>query len=128
MKLLLDTHTFLWWFSDRKQLSDHVIDVCMDRTNSLLLSVVSAWEIQIKVGIGKLALAKPLRDIIADELNAQQITLLSVDLRHVLQIANLPMHHKDPFDRMLVAQAVIEKAVIVTRDSEIAKYPLTTPW
>lgn len=96
MKLLLDTHTFIWWDSETARLLPHALALCQDRQNVLLLSVVSVWEMQIKLQLGKLRLALPLKEI---------IEILPVTLAHVLALENLPAYHKDPFDRLLVAQA-----------------------
>jgi len=105
MKLLLDTHTFIWWDSEPARLSLHALALCQDRQNVLLLSVVSVWEMQIKLQLGKLRLALPLKEIIETQQQTNSIEILPVTLAHVLALENLPAYHKDPFDRLLVAQA-----------------------
>lgn len=105
MKLLLDTHTFIWWDSEPARLSPHALALCQDRQNVLLLSVVSVWEMQIKLQLGKLRLALPLKEIIETQQQTNSIEILPVTLAHVLALENLPAYHKDPFDRLLVAQA-----------------------
>src|SRR4051794_34105781 len=102
MKVLLDTHTFIWWADDPAQLSAVALSTCQDPSNTLLLSVASVWEMQIKLRLGKLTLRLPLGDMI-DSQQANGIRLLDVRLDHVLALEGLPTPHKDPFDRMLVA-------------------------
>lgn len=104
MKLLLDTHTFIWWDSEPAKLSPRVLALCQDRQNMLLLSVVSIWKMQIKSQLGKLRLALSLKEIVASQQQTNNIELLPITLEHVLALENLPAYHKDPFDRLLVAQ------------------------
>ena len=103
MRLLLDTHTLLWWATDRARLSPVALAVCEDASNVLLLSVVSVWEMQIKTQLGKLTLTIPLATLIDREVNTNGMTLLRVELEHVLALDTLPAYHKDPFDRLLIA-------------------------
>jgi PIN domain nuclease of toxin-antitoxin system len=128
MKLLLDTHTFIWWDSEPARLSPQALALCQDRQNVLLLSVVSIWEMQIKLHLGKLRLALPLKEIIETQQQTNNIEILPVTLAHVLALENLPVHHKDPFDRLLVAQAMVEGAVLVSGDPNIAKYAVQVVW
>jgi PIN domain nuclease of toxin-antitoxin system len=117
MKYLLDSHTFIWLDNDPGKLSPKVAALFSDRTNQLLLSIASVWEMQIKLQIGKLTLPAPLANIITEQHTANGIQLLPIDLSHVLELASLADHHKDPFDRLLIAQARIEQATLVTDDS-----------
>ena len=103
MKLLLDTHAFIWWDSKASRLSPRALAACSDPANELLLSTASLWEMQIKIQLGKLQLRTPLANIIADQ-RANGIGILAVTVEHVLAIGNLPPVHRDPFDRILVAQ------------------------
>lgn len=128
MKLLLDTHTFIWWDSEPAKLSPQVLALCQDRQNVLLLSVVSIWEMQIKLHLGKLRLALPLKEIVESQRRINGIEILPITLEHVVALENLPAHHKDPFDRLLVAQAIVEEAVLVSSDSNIAKYAVRVVW
>jgi PIN domain nuclease of toxin-antitoxin system len=128
MKLLLDTHSLLWWATDRARLSPAALAVCEDPSNILMLSVVSVWEMQIKAQLGKLTLTIPLATMIDRERNANGITLLQVELEHVLALDTLPMHHKDPFDRLLIAQARIEEATLVTSDGIFERYGISRLW
>jgi PIN domain nuclease of toxin-antitoxin system len=128
MKLLLDTHAFIWWDSEPAKLSPQALALCQDRQNALMLSVVSVWEMQIKLQLGKLRLTLPLKEIIETQRQTNGIEILPVTLAHVLALENLPAHHKDPFDRLLVAQAMVEEAVLVNLDPNIAKYAVQVVW
>lgn len=119
---------FIWWDSEPAKLSPQALALCQDRQNALLLSVVSLWEMQIKLQLGKLKLALPLREIVESQQQTNNIVILSVTLPHVLALEKLPTHHKDPFDRLLVAQAIVEEAVLVSGDPNIAKYPAQVVW
>ena len=124
MKLLLDTHTFIWWDSEPQRLPSATLLLCQDEANALVLSVASVWEMQIKMQLGKLVLRQPLEVLIAGQIDANGLQLLPVTLPHVLALQDLPAHHKDPFDRMLVAQANIEEAVLLSSDPIMSKYPV----
>ena len=128
MKLLLDTHVFIWWDSEPARLSPRALALCQDPQNTLLLSVVSLWEMQIKLQLGKLKLALPLKEIVQGQRRTNDVEILPVTLDHVLGLENLPPYHKDPFDRLLVAQAIVEEAVLVSADPNIAKYPVQIVW
>lgn len=128
MKLLLDTHTFIWWSSDPIQLSSRVVSLCQDRTNVVLLSVTSIWEMQIKHQLGRLSIGLPLRRLIEDQQQANGIEILPIMLAHVLELENLPDSHKDPFDRMLIAQASVEGAVLLSKDGIFNSYPVQVVW
>ncbi len=128
MKLLLYTHTFIWWDSDPTQLSERVLDICRDSNNTLLLSIATVWEIQIKSQLGKLKLKLPLTDLIENQQRINGFQLLSIDLNHVLELEELPLHHKDPFDRLLIAQSKIEEAILLSKDSAFSAYSIQTIW
>jgi PIN domain nuclease of toxin-antitoxin system len=128
MKLLLDTHSFIWWDSEPDRISSHALALCRDPENTLLLSVVSAWEIQIKMQLGKLKLDLPLAEVVASQERINNLEILPIRLEHVMALEKLPIHHKDPFDRLLIAQAGIEEATLVSRDSIFAKYPVKVVW
>ncbi|HBK22749.1 MAG TPA: PIN domain nuclease [Planktothrix sp. UBA10369] len=128
MKLLFDTHTFIWWDSQPNKLSQKAWALLQDRSSILLLSVVSIWEIQIKLQVGKLTLNRALLEIIESQQKINQIEVLPVNLDHVLALDSLPLIHKDPFDRLLVAQANVENAVLVSGDPIVAQYPVNVNW
>lgn len=127
MKGLLDTHTFIWWDSDPAKLSAAAHAFIADPANEVLLSVVSVWEMVLKLQLGKLTLARPLPPILAHH-QANGIQVLPVALSHVLAVETLPTPHKDPFDRLLVAQANVEGAVLVSGDPIFAHYPVKVLW
>ena len=128
MKLLLDTHAFIWWDSAPDKLSPQVLRLCQDPTNEMILSVASVWEMQIKMQLGKLKLKLPLAEIIKGQQQTNNIQTLPITLAHTLALDELPMHHKDPFDRLLIAQANVEEAVLVSRDKIFAQYPVKLLW
>lgn len=127
MKLLLDTHAFIWWDGDRTRLSSRALAVLYDPANSVWFSAVSIWEIVIKSQLGKLALRLPLSQIVAQQ-QANGLQVLAVSLAHVLAVESLPSVHKDPFDRLLIAQANVEAAEFVTADAIFAHYPVRILW
>jgi len=128
MRYLLDTHTFLWWVMQSSRLSPKVFDLCRDKSNTLWLSIASAWEIQIKHQRGKLALSAPLGEMIESQRVTNGIQLLPIELSHVLGLANLPAHHQDPFDRILVAQAMVEGLALVSHDPRLDLYSVSVVW
>jgi PIN domain nuclease of toxin-antitoxin system len=128
MKLLLDTHTFIWWDSAPNKLPSQVLALCQDQANEMLLSVASIWEMQIKLQLGKLQLKLPLEEIIEGQRQTNNIQILEITLAHVLALEELPTPHKDPFDRLLVAQANVEDAVLVSRDKIFEQYSVKLFW
>jgi PIN domain nuclease of toxin-antitoxin system len=128
MKLLLDTHTFIWWSSEPEKLSLDVLAHLDDEDNELILSVVSVWEIQIKSQLGKLKLNVALGELVESQRQANGVQVLPVELEHVLALDALPALHKDPFDRLLIAQGQIEDAHIVSRDKIFTGYPVKVLW
>jgi PIN domain nuclease of toxin-antitoxin system len=128
MNLLLDTQAFLWLDTNEEKLSAAATAACADLDNELWLSVVSVWEMQIKISIGKLRLQRALPEIINDQCSTNGIQILGVELGHAFEVGNLPLHHKDPFDRLLIAQARHEGFPIVSKDPEFARYPISVIW
>jgi PIN domain nuclease of toxin-antitoxin system len=122
MRLLLDTHIFLWWDNDPDQLPAQAKAFCQDPSNTLVLSVVSVWEMQIKQQLGKLKLRLPLSQLIADQQKTNGVEILPVSLSHVLSLETLPPRHKDPFDRLLIAQANAENISLLTVDPVFQQY------
>jgi PIN domain nuclease of toxin-antitoxin system len=122
--VLLDTHIFIWLVTEPDALSPQARTLCRDRDNELLLSIASIWEIQIKHQLGKLALAASLTDLVAVQRVANRIALLPITLAHVLAIQELPFLHKDPFDRMLVAQTRVEDITLLTADYALPAYQI----
>lgn len=128
MRILLDTHAMLWWLRADSRLSKRARNVINDGRNELLWSVASSWEIAVKVSIGKLELDKPIHRLFAEIIGGQGAKLLSVSHEHCSLLADLPLHHRDPFDRMLVVQARVEKAPILTADSKFSAYDVEILW
>ncbi|EIC21011.1 type II toxin-antitoxin system VapC family toxin [Thiorhodovibrio frisius] len=128
MKFLLDTHAFIWLNSSPEKLSARVRGHCEQGTDRFYLSLVSPWEMQIKRQLGKLSY-DPINDqLVRANLDRNNINLLPISLVHVEQLAQLPMHHRDPFDRMLVAQAQIEGMTLITADTALAPYDVAILW
>jgi PIN domain nuclease of toxin-antitoxin system len=127
VRILLDTHVFLWWDSADARLPSRVKTRLLDPANSLILSVVSAWEIAIKVQRKKLHMPEPA-SYIPMRLAQYGIESLSVTLAHVLETSSLPPHHGDPFDRLLIAQARVEGIPLLTADDDLHKYSVEAIW
>ena len=128
MKLLIDTHTFLWLASDVSKLSFTAQQLISNDENEIYLSVASLWEIAIKLGLNKLHISKPLDQLVAEQQAANRILLLAIQPNHALAVQTLPPHHKDPFDRMLVVQAVAESMRLITHDETLKLYPVQVEW
>jgi PIN domain nuclease of toxin-antitoxin system len=128
MKLLLDTHAFLWLNDDVAQLSQTVKALCSSGEHEFYLSMATPWEIQIKNQLGKLTLAMPIEELVNKNQLENNIQLLPIELSHISYLEKLPQHHKDPFDRIMIAQAIIEDMVIVTIDHAFADYSVQVVW
>lgn len=128
MKCLLDTHAFIWLTTEDPKLSSIARDCILDGRTTLYLSSASIWEIVIKCSIGKLKLPGHPQTFVAKQLATNYIEELPITFKHAFHLQQLPDHHKDPFDRMLVAQAIVEKLSIITIDQLIAQYPVKTIW
>jgi PIN domain nuclease of toxin-antitoxin system len=122
MNLLLDTHIFIWWDSDPDQLSPPARALCEDESNTLFLSMASVWEMQIKHQLGKLTFHRPLAEIIQSQQLANGLQFLPIALTHIYALSVLPHHHKDPFDRLIIAQAQVEKLALVSMDAVFRQY------
>lgn len=124
MRFLLDTHTFLWFINGDKKLPKTTRILIADMENEVLLSVASLWEIAIKTSIGKLTLRKPFNELIPEQLALNDIDLLPITLNDLSLVSTLPFHHRDPFDRMLIAQAITNKIPLVSHDANFTSYPV----
>jgi PIN domain nuclease of toxin-antitoxin system len=127
MKALLDTHTFLWAIAEEGKLSRRAQQIYTG-SNDLWLSVASLWEVLIKVQAGKLPLPEPSGPYLVKKLAQNRIEVLPVTLEHVLRVESLPPHHRDPFDRLLIAQSIEEGWPIITADPWFARYPVDVIW
>jgi PIN domain nuclease of toxin-antitoxin system len=124
MKLLFDTHAFLWYITNDPKLPRHAYDAIRDKSNEVFLSVVSVWEILVKHQIGKLPLPVPADEFISDRQAAHRIAGLALDISATSWLLALPLHHRDPFDRMLICQAMQHELTIVTTDDQFHHYPV----
>lgn len=121
-RFLLDTHCWLWWNADPERLGDGAHRVISDMENEVFLSAASAWEIAIKHALGRLTLPEPPAKYIPSRIAANQISGLAIHFHHALKVNDLPHHHRDPFDRLLIAQAKVEGMTLITADPLIKRY------
>ena len=128
MRALLDTHAFLWWITDDKRLSDKARAVISDGANELFFSSASGWEIAIKAGLGRLEVPGDLGRFVADRISRNALQVLPIQLSHALYVHKLPNHHRDPFDRILVSQALLEEIPLLSADPEITRYSVEVVW
>lgn len=128
MRLLLDTHAFLWFINDSAELSYEARAAIEDGENELFLSYASLWEMAIKISLGKLSMPEPFDHFINEQVQLNQISLLSFTIPQIAPIATLPFHHRDPFDRMLVAQALSENLPVLSRDAAFDAYSVQRIW
>jgi PIN domain nuclease of toxin-antitoxin system len=128
MKLLLDTHAFIWWIDDDVRLSTAARTLLRDRGNDAFVSIATIWEIAIKVGVGRLRMPAELRPFLADQIARAGFSLLPIAFEHVVAVHALPQHHRDPFDRLLIAQCRQEDLSLVSRDGKFALYDLELVW
>lgn len=125
MRILLDTHIFLWFVNDNPRLSSRFADLIEDENNIVYLSIASLWEMSIKYNLGKLTLKLNYNEFIESEVVASNINLLNIELAHIKTNAILPFHHRDPFDRLIISQSIVEKIPIITVDSVFSQYPVS---
>ena len=128
MTAILDAHAFLWFIAGDPKLSNTARQVIEDQTNTRLLSIASLWEIVIKHSLGRLTLAVPFDEIIPTQLHTTGVNLLGVQLEHLNALVTLPFHHRDPFDRLLIAQAMVGHFPIVSADAAFDAYPIKRLW
>jgi PIN domain nuclease of toxin-antitoxin system len=128
MRLLLDAHTFLWFVWDDVQLGSNARSLIVDASNQKFISAATYWEIAIKVSIGKLDLGEPYRGFMHREINRNNFDTLPVNVDHAAVVSSLPFHHRDPFDRLLIAQAIVEQMPIVNGDHTFDAYPIDRLW
>jgi len=128
MNLLLDSHSFVWWRDEPRKLSRTAFAEISNSSNNVFLSVVTVWELQIKIVLNKFTIKGGLENAVKDEQQNNGFQILSVQLVHAFYLENLPPHHKDPFDRLLISQATVEKMTLVTADAEFAKYQVNLLW
>jgi PIN domain nuclease of toxin-antitoxin system len=128
VRALLDTHAFLWFVLNDAQLSGNARAFIADPTNILEISPATYWEIAIKISVGKYALTQPFRPFMEDQIRINRFHILPIAVAHAAVVATLPMRHRDPFDRLLIAQAVVEQIPILSNDPTFDAYPVTRLW
>ena len=128
MRVLIDTHVFIWYIQNSDRLPRSVTAQIDDGRNDILLSIASVWEMAIKQSTGKLNLGGAYASFISEQMKINNIQLLPASLEHLEIVTTLPFHHRDPFDRLLIAQAIAEDIVIVSADSVFSLYPVKRIW
>ena len=128
MKYLLDTHTLLWFLTDDKKLSRRARQLIESSSNESFLSIVSLWEIAIKTGLGKLDLDKPFEQMFPEQLYLNNIKILDITVNSLIKLTTLPFHHRDPFDRLIIAQGLVENLPIISVDTDFDAYGIDREW
>ncbi len=128
MRYLLDTHTLIWLLENNPQLSNRAQSIIVDETNELFVSIASIWEMTIKSSLGKLNLSIPLSDLISQKLIPSDIQLLPIQLEHLAVLQTLQFYHRDPFDRILIAQAIADRLILLSADSAFKDYDVDCAW
>jgi PIN domain nuclease of toxin-antitoxin system len=128
MKYLLDTHSLLWLTTNDSRLSLMAQELYLDAGNDIFFSMASIWEMAIKSSIGKISFESNLEDFVEDHIKGNNIEILKIELPHVLRIERLPFHHRDPFDRLIIAQAIEDNISVIGNDTEFDKYKVNRVW
>ena len=128
MKYLLDTHTLIWFLTGDKKLSDKARSLIDNPNNRKFLSIASLWELAIKVSLGKLALNKPFERLFPEQLHFNRIEILDITVDNLIKLTTLPFHHRDPFDRLIIAQAFSEELPIISTDTIFDAYRINREW
>lgn len=128
MRCLLDTHAFLWFIEDDSRLCAHASGLILDPANQRLLSIASLWEIAIKAGLGRLTVSSSFPELVEQHVLGNGMELLPILPTHLEAFTKLPFHHKDPFDRLIIAQAMSEDLPVITRDAAFSSYDITVLW
>ncbi len=128
MKLLLDTHAFMWWHSEPERIPKDTLILLQNPNHELLVSLASLWEMQIKIQLGKLTLKDDLEVMVSNQQEQNNISLIYITFAHILELRNLPPHHKDPFDRIVIAQSKVENATLISRDPVFQNYDCSVIW
>lgn len=128
MRLLLDTHSFLWYVLDDPRLSPTARQVIDDESSEILISPASFWEIAIKISLGKYSLTVPYATFWNSGIEGNGFRILPIDVRHTAALIDLPYHHRDPFDRLIIAQAMVENIPVLSGDTPLDAYPIQRIW
>lgn len=126
--MLLDSHAFVWMREEPHKLSVKVASEILNPANQIFLSAVAVWELQIKIKLGKFSFSDTLENVITEERSRNNLQILPVQLAHALYLDNLPLYHKDPFDRLLISQAIVENMTVVSADANFANYQVNLLW
>ena len=128
MRYLLDTHTLLWYLSGDEQLSSRALELIEDRSNERFISIASLWEIAIKASLGKLPLDKPFERLFPERLSFNNIKILHITVDHLVKLTTIPFHHRDPFDRLIIAQGMVGNLPIISIDRAFDTYEIIREW
>ncbi len=128
MKYLLDTHVFLWWINDDPLISAEAREIIEEGEHTLYLSAASGWEMAVKAKLGKLKVPDDLEAFVLEQMFKNAISLLPVQMNHALHVHTLPNFHRDPFDRIIIAQAQLEGLPLLSADSQMGKYRIEVIW
>jgi PIN domain nuclease of toxin-antitoxin system len=128
VRVLIDTHVFIWYVQNSERLPRLVAALINDGRNDILFSIASVWEMAIKQSTGKLNLGVPYASFIEEQMRLNNMELLPVRLEHLEVVTTLPFHHRDPFDRILIAQAIVEDIILISADSVFSLYPVQRMW
>jgi PIN domain nuclease of toxin-antitoxin system len=124
MQILIDTQILIWFLEGNNLLSPNRRQIISSSQSNIFVSLASLWEIAVKISIGKLTLSKPLADVI-EQISKENIEILNILPKHILQVSTLPLHHRDPFDRIIIVQSQVENLDLMTEDAEFAKYGIS---
>lgn len=127
-RALIDTHVFIWWTGEPQRLSKLAHDFLVNPENKPALSFASIWEMQIKLSLGKLTLKTSLPELVDDEIGRNGLSLLPIELHHIYALSNLPPYHRDPFDRLLIAQSISEEMPVISIDDKFDVYGIQRLW
>jgi PIN domain nuclease of toxin-antitoxin system len=128
MRVLLDTHTFIWFIMDDPALGPQAAELIKNPDNEVLVSIAAAWEIAIKMSLNKLNMKAPFDQLFPAQLQHNNFSLLPIEIPHLARITSLPWHHRDPFDRLMIAQSLVEDMPILSRDSNFDAYAVERLW
>ena len=128
MRYLLDTNALLWFLADDKKLSRRARQLIESSSNESFVSIVSLWEIAIKTGLGKLDLAEPFEQMFPEQLHLNSIEILDITVNHLIKLTTLTLHHRDPFDRLIIAQGLVEELPIISVDTIFDTYGIDREW
>lgn len=128
MKYLIDTHVLLWITNHDSRLSKKAKDLFLNEKNDIYLSIASIWEMAIKISLNKLDVNEPLKNFVRTKIIANKIKITNISVEHLFMLEDLPFHHKDPFDRLIIAQSIVENIPIISKDSVFRKYNIKKIW